>query len=127
MRPPPLGSTATLRVRVGVEHRAAFDDEVVHDVYGTAAVVRHAEQVSRRLFRPCLQEGEEGVGASLSLRHVHPVPVGHEVVLTATVTEATPRKLVTEVEVRSGEVLAATVSFTQVVIDHEAWQASLGG
>lgn len=122
MRPPPLGTSASMTVTVSPEDRAAFDDEDVHDVYGTAAMVRHAEQVSRRLFRPCLEDGEEGVGASVALRHLGPVPVGAEAVLTATVTEASPRKMVTEVAIHHGGALVATASFTQVVIDLERWQ-----
>lgn len=115
-----------MRVKVTEEMTARFDDEDVHPVYGTAALVRHAEQVSRRLFRPALAEGEEGVGAEITVRQLAPVPVGSTVELVAEVTEATPRRLVTAITARyAGEVVAAG-TFTQVVVDRAAFRARAG-
>lgn len=120
----PEGTAVTMRLLVSEADRAAFDDEVVHDVYGTAAVVRHAEQVSRWLFRRCLADGEEGVGKEISVVHHHPVAVGTEVALTATVVASSDRHMVTEVVVREGEAEAATARFTQVVVDAETFGAA---
>jgi hypothetical protein len=39
---------------------ARFADEMVHPVYGTAALVRHMEQVSRRLLVPGAANDTEG-------------------------------------------------------------------
>ena len=117
----PEGTAVTMRLIVSDADRAAFDDEVVHDVYGTAAVVRHAEQVSRWLFRRCLGEGEEGAGKEISVVHHRAVPVGAEVSLTATVVESTDRRMVTEVVVRQADADAASCRFTQVVVDAETF------
>jgi predicted thioesterase len=115
----PSGTAVTMRLVVSEADRAAFDDEVVHDVYGTAAVVRHAEQVSRWLFRRCLADGEEGAGKEISVVHHHPVRVGTPVELTATVVDSDERRMVTEVAVRREGTAdpAASVQFTQVLID----------
>lgn len=126
MRPPPVGAQATLTVTVTAAMAAAFEDEVVHPVYGTAALVRHAEQVSRRLLTPGLEEGEEGVGAEVWVRQKAPVPVGGEVELVADVLEATPRRLVTAVVVRHAGRVVARARFTQVVVDLGRWRAMSG-
>lgn len=121
-----LGATASLTVTVTDAMSAAFDDEDVHPVYATAALVRHAEQISRRLLRPHLTDGEEGVGVSLSLRQRAPVPVGSTVELTATVTRVQPRRLHTEVVARHHGRIVARVSFTQAVVDLKAWRRRAG-
>lgn len=121
-----LGTSATMTVTVTPEMAAAFDDEVVHPVYGTAALVRHMEQVSRRLLVPHLAEGEEGVGAALTVRQQAPVAVGAQVVLEATVTDATALRCVTEVRVRCGGRQVAWGSFEQAVVDLAAWRRRAG-
>lgn len=126
MRWPSVGTSVALVRTVTADDRARFDDEEIHDVYSTVATVRDVEHVSRWLFRRCLEDGEEGAGAAISIRHHAPVPVGAEVVLVATVTEAAGRRMVTEVEVRHEGQVAATGVFTQVVIDPERWESSSG-
>lgn len=123
---PAVGASAVLRVTVTDAMTARFDDEDVHPVYGTAALVRHMEQVSRRLLVDRLEAGEEGVGAELSLRQLAPVRVGEQVELVATATEVTPRRLVTSVEaLHDGEVVARG-TFTQVCVELAAWRARAG-
>ncbi len=115
-----------MHVVVTEDMTARFDDEDVHPVYGTAALVRHAEQVSRRLLKPALEPGEEGVGASLTVRQHAPVRVGRRVELTAAVVTATARRLVTTVEARCEGALVADATFTQVVVDRAAFRARAG-
>lgn len=119
MRWPTVGTRLALRRVVQPADAAAFDDEHIHDVYSTVAMVRDVEHVSRQLFRLGLEEGEEGVGAAITLRHHSPVEVGARVVLEATVTHAEGRRMVTTVEVRCGDVVAAEGEFTQVVLRTE--------
>jgi fluoroacetyl-CoA thioesterase len=121
-----LGATAALTITVTADMTARFDDEDVHPVYGTAALVRHMEQVSRRLLVPLREAGEEGVGAEISVRQLAPVPVGGAVELTATVTDASRRRLVTTVEARHRGEVVATGTFTQVTVDLARWRASAG-
>jgi predicted thioesterase len=119
-----VGRDADMTVVVSADMAAAFDDEHVHPVYGTAALVRHAEQVSRRLLVPHLEAGTEGVGAHISVRQHAPVAVGATVQLRATVIEAGPRRLVTTVDVSVADEVVATASFTQAVVDLDAWRSS---
>ena len=115
-----------MTVTVSEAMTARFDDESVHPVYGTAALVRHMEQISRRLLKPCLEPGEEGVGSELAVRQRAPVRVGERVELVATVTEATPDRLVTAVEARHEGRVVAEGSFTQAVVQRAAFRARAG-
>jgi fluoroacetyl-CoA thioesterase len=115
-----------MSVTVTEEMTARFDDEAVHPVYGTAALVRHMEQVSRRLLKPHLEQGEEGVGVRLETQQRAPVPVGETVELEATVASVDPRRLVTDVLVRSGGRIVAHGVFEQAVVELEAWRAEAG-
>ncbi len=117
MRTATTGTAVTLRRLVTDDDQAAFEDELVHAVYGTAAMIRHVEQVSRFILTRFLDEGEEGVGASISLDHHEPVPTGAAVELTATVVDASAARMVTEVVVLHDGAKAATATFTQVVVD----------
>lgn len=109
-------------VTVTEDMAATFDDEFVHHVYGTASLVRHMEQVSRRLLTPYLAQGEEGVGVRIEAVHEAPVPVGEQVELTAVVTSVRPRALVTEITARSRGRVVARGSFTQAVVDLAQWR-----
>ena len=78
-----LRREATVEVTVTPEMRAAFDGEVVHEVYGTAAMVGHMELAARRVILEAREEGEEGVGYNVEVTHLAPAPVGSRVTLTA--------------------------------------------
>ena len=119
-----VGKTAQMTITVADDMTAAFDDEHVHAVYGTAALVRHVEQVSRRLLRPHLNAGVEGVGAEITVRQLAPVAVGATVTLNAEVVEASSRRMLTTVEALVDDDVVATATFTQVVVDVEPWRAS---
>lgn len=105
---------------------ARFDDEDVHPVYGTATLVAHMEQVSRRLLKPLLEPGEEGVGARIEVTHLAPVPVGRPVDLEATVLETGARRMRTAVVASSEGRVVARGTFEQVVVDLERWRAEAG-
>ena len=122
----PTGSTATLVVQVTDEMTARFSDEDVHPVYATASLVRHLEQVSRRLLKPHLEEGEEGVGVRVEAESLVPVRVGEHVELVATVTEADARRLCTEVEARTNGRVVGRGRFVQAVVDLQRWRRSAG-
>ena len=120
-----VGTSAVMTITVTEDMTAAFDDEAVNPVYGTAALVRHVEQVSRRLLVPHLQPGTEGVGGEISVRQHVPVAVGATVQLEAVVVEATDRRLVTDVSVRVGGKKVADGFFTQVVVDLDRWRSAV--
>jgi fluoroacetyl-CoA thioesterase len=120
------GASASLTVVVTDAMTARFDDEDVHPVYGTAELVRHMEQVSRRLLVELREPGEEGVGAAIAVTQLAPVRVGEAVTLTATVTSASRRRLVTEVVAEHAGEVVARGEFTQVTVDLAAWRRRAG-
>ena len=67
---------ASLEITVTPEMRAAFEGEVVHDVYGTAAMVQHMELAARRVLLPAREAHEEGIGYRVEVTHLAPAPVG---------------------------------------------------
>jgi fluoroacetyl-CoA thioesterase len=81
------------------ETRPQFDCVVVHDVYSTAAMVHLMEHAARKTLLPWLEDEEEGMGVSVEVRHLAPTPVGLHVRAVATVTDWSPRKIVTQVVV----------------------------
>ena len=119
---PPRGATATLEVTVTPDMAATVGGERIHPVYGTTALVAHMEQVARSLLVPHLEPGEEGVGAGVELIHRAPVPIGEQVVLTATVATVAPTKLVCEVLVRHDSTIVARGSVEQRVVTLAAFR-----
>lgn len=122
---PPRGATATLEVTVTHDMAATVAGERIHAVYGTTALIGHMEQVARSMLVPHLEPGEEGVGTGVDLAHRAPVPIGEQVVLTATVATVTPTKLVCEVIVRHGSDIVARGSVEQRVVTLDAFRAEV--
>ena len=82
-----LGKEESIEVIVTEDMFASFEGEVVHPVYSTVAMTYHMEWVSRKIILPFLESHEEGMGASVQLRHIAASPLGTFVTLTATVIE----------------------------------------
>lgn len=82
-----LGKEESIEVIVTEDMFASFEGEVVHPVYSTVAMTYHMEWVSRKIIIPFLESHEEGMGASVQLRHIAASPLGTFVTLTATVIE----------------------------------------
>ena len=126
MRPgPPRGETATLEVTVTDAMAAQVAGQQIHPVYGTAALVQHIEEVSRRLLVPHLEPGEEGVGYHIEVTHRAPVPIGAKLVLTAEVAQVGAQRLICEVLVRNGSRIVARGSFEQRVVNRDEFEAEV--
>ncbi len=82
-----LGKEESIEVIVTEDMFASFEGEVVHPVYSTVAMTYHMEWVSRKIILPFLESYEEGMGASVHLRHIAASPLGTFVTLKATVIE----------------------------------------
>ncbi|HRN17451.1 MAG: thioesterase family protein [Trueperaceae bacterium] len=55
----------------------------LHPVYATYWLAKHMELVSRKLILPFLEEGEEGIGHSVSVKHLASALPGMRLRLTA--------------------------------------------
>lgn len=122
---PPRGATEVLDVTITPDMAATVDGEVIHDVYGTQALVGHMEQVCRNLLVGHLEPGEEGVGHHLDVTQRSPVPIGATIELTATVAQVSSQRLMCEVIVRRGSQMVARGSFDQRVVRSRDFLAEL--
>ena len=99
MLPIPVGETAVLEVVVRPEHLVDFDEMgQVHAVYATYTMAKHFEEAGRKLLVPHLEDGEAGIGRSVSVEHLAPSWVGDRLTVTATCSDVTGTRLTCIVE-----------------------------
>lgn len=81
------GDKRTFERIVRAEDTAAFEDGLVHEVYGTFALTRDAEWSSRLFVLEMKEDAEEGIGTFVHVEHVSPAFVGDKVVFEAVIDE----------------------------------------
>ena len=82
-----IGDTAQVTITVTEDMCPAFDDIVVHRVYSTWSMAHHMELAARKVLKDHLEENEESIGSHLSVDHLVPVPLAHQVRVTARVVD----------------------------------------
>jgi fluoroacetyl-CoA thioesterase len=125
MRPIAIGEQAVLEVLVTPAMTVKFGElGELHPVYATYELARHFEEVGRKLLLPHLEDGEDGLGTALSVRHLRSALTGMRVTLSATVQQVEGRRLTVGIEAVSelGEVVA-TGSTEQYVSTSQRIQA----
>lgn len=125
MRPVQVGEQAVLEVLVTPDMTVKFGElGELHPVYATYELARHFEEIGRKLLLPHLEEGEDGLGTEIRVRHLRSALPGMRVTLSATVTQVEGRRLTVRVEAVSelGDVVA-TGSTEQYVTGAERIQA----
>jgi predicted thioesterase len=100
---PALGEEARRPVTVDPTMTAVLFDREVHRVYGTAWMVRHAEEAGREVLERHLSDDEDAVGEEIWIRHERAAPVGERLEVVATVIGVDRRRLVVSIEVRSSD------------------------
>jgi fluoroacetyl-CoA thioesterase len=105
--------------KVNESDLATFHGETLHPVYSTFALGRDFEWSSRLFFLEMKEDDEEGVGTFLSITHHHPVKVGEEVVITATVESVLGNELICMIEAICGTRLIATGKTGQKMLKKE--------
>jgi fluoroacetyl-CoA thioesterase len=111
------GQTATVAVIVDATMFATFEGQVVHPVYGTAAMIAHMELAGRRIILPYLEPHEEGVGYAIDVRHLAPTVAGMRVTARATLTEVRGNRVVCRVESYNERGRIGEGTFTQVILN----------
>jgi fluoroacetyl-CoA thioesterase len=111
-----IGYVETLTVVVTSDMFASFNGEVVHPLYSTVSLIHHIEWVSRKVILPFLEEYEEGMGAEVSVKHLSPAKEGSLLLFSAKVIESSQRSVITEVEVKCGEVKIAVGKVRQALL-----------
>lgn len=93
--------------QVTPEKLARFDAGLVHPVYSTFALGKDAEWACRLFVLEMKEAGEEGIGASLTIQHIYPAPLGSQVEIIATLVEVVKNEIVCDYEaVANGQVIA---------------------
>jgi predicted thioesterase len=88
----------------------------VHNVYSTFALTRDAEWSGRLFVLEMKEDGEEGIGTGINIKHISPALVGNEVVFTATLTEVNKNEVVTDYVARVGD---------RIIAEGRQWQKIL--
>ncbi|WP_312649545.1 thioesterase family protein [Proteiniclasticum sp.] len=96
------------------------------EVYATPAMVALMEYTSKELIRSFLAPEETTVGISLEVSHVRATPVGHEVSVSAEITEVDGRKITLSLEAHDGEHLIGQGAHVRVVVDSERFMSRIG-
>ncbi|UOQ92440.1 thioesterase [Halobacillus shinanisalinarum] len=92
-----VGDTAIIKAEVTSDMFAQFEGEIVHPAYSTVTMVYHMEWASRKLILPYLTPKEEGMGASVQVKHLAPSGQGEQLEITATVTEIRQHSILSKV------------------------------
>jgi fluoroacetyl-CoA thioesterase len=84
VRPIPAGYEGRLSIVVTSEMTVDFAElGRVHPVYATYWLAKHMEEAGRKIILPFLDEGEEGIGSAVSVRHLAPAVPGARVEIVA--------------------------------------------
>ncbi|WP_124726826.1 thioesterase family protein [Staphylospora marina] len=113
------GLRETMTVTVTDDMTAGFGGVKIHPVLSTVHMVYYMEWVGRKILEPFLEEHEEGVGASINVKHRAPAPVGKTVTFVATVREVTENKLVCDVIAEHDRAIVGESEFVQVILPKE--------
>ncbi len=95
--------------------RPSFNGQVVHDVLSTVTMIYYMEWAGRKIILPYLEEGEEGAGLAIDVKHVGPAVLGQKVTFRAVCTEVTPKRVVCEVSAETDLNLVGKGTFTQAI------------
>jgi fluoroacetyl-CoA thioesterase len=95
---------------------ARFDSGEVHSVYSTFALAREAEWSGRLFVLEMKEEGEEGIGTGITVKHLSPALIGQEVEFTAVLIDINKNEIVTDYTARVGE---------RVIAEGRQWQKIL--
>ncbi len=84
MRPIPEGYEDSVGVVVTDEMKVEFGElGRIHPVYATYWLAKHMEEAGRKIILPFLEEGEEGIGSAVTVKHRGPALVGMRVEVVA--------------------------------------------
>jgi fluoroacetyl-CoA thioesterase len=125
MKPIPPGTTAEVRAVVDATMLAAFEGQVVHEAYATAALVTHLELAGRKIILPYLDEDEEGVGYAIAVTHLAPTVPGMTVTAQASYRETQGRFVICDVVVYNDLGKIGEGTFTQAIVRRASLDARL--
>jgi fluoroacetyl-CoA thioesterase len=114
-----IGDVRTYSRIVTAEDSASFGGNQIHPVYSTFALTRDAEWSGRLFVLDMKEEGEEGIGSGITVRHLSPALIGQEVVFTATLKEVNGNEVITDYTVKMKQRLIAEGTQWQKIVSKE--------
>ncbi|WP_409305853.1 thioesterase family protein [Peribacillus sp. SCS-155] len=95
---------------------AQFEGNLIHPAYSTATMVYHMEYTSRKLILPYLDEDEEGMGASVNIRHLAPAAENNKIQFIAIISRLDKNIVYSEVEARNEKGMIGTGTVVQIIL-----------
>ncbi|WP_050615006.1 thioesterase family protein [Bacillus testis] len=120
-----IGHSETIETVVTPEMFARFGGEIIHPAYSTVSMVYHMEWASRKIILPYLEPHEEGLGASVQIKHMGMSPVDSHITIKATVSQIRKNIVVTDLEVRNEKEMIGVGTVTQIILDKKEIKAKL--
>lgn len=114
-----IGDKKNYNFRVKAQDVAHFEQQAVHDVCATFTLAREIEWASRLFVLEMLEEGEEGIGTHLNIKHLSPALLGEVVEIIAEYNGIEEREIICKYEVKVGERLVAKGTTGQKILQKE--------
>lgn len=118
------GLERTQKFEIDTDRTIAFMGDELR-VYGTPYMVRDIEETSRLLVQEHLDDGEETVGAHVSVDHLGASLLGMTATVTSRITEVDGQRVTLEVEVHDGMDLVGKAKHVRFVIDRDRQKVRL--
>ena len=96
-------------------------------VFSTPAMIGLMELASSDATRPALPAGSIQVGVRIEVDHLKAVPAGATVVVVSKLVEIDGRRLIFEVEARSGSEVIGRGRIFHTIVDHSRFMAIAAG
>lgn len=119
------GDQKIYRTQVTVDKLATFEAGTVHPVYSTFALAKDAEWACRLFVLEMKEDGEEGIGAYVSVEHLAPAPLKSWVEIVATLVSVEKNKIECSYEAYCGTRIVARGMQTQKIINKEKFDTLL--
>lgn len=114
-----IGDIKTFTHTVTAADTARFESGEVHSVYSTFALARDAEWSGRLFVLEMKEQGEEGIGTGIAIKHLSPALIGQEVIFTATLTAVNGNEVVTDYIARVNDRIIAEGTQWQKIVAKE--------
>lgn len=118
------GLETTRQFEINTDRTISFMGDDLR-VYGTPYMVRDIEETSRLLVQEHLDDGEETVGAHVSVDHLGASLMGMTATVNAKIVDVDGQRVTLEVEVHDGMDLVGRAKHVRFVIDRERQAARL--
>lgn len=127
--PAPLepGLEGVLEQVVPREWTLAHYDPNLPAVFSTPAMIGLMEMAASHVIRPALPEGTITVGVRIEVDHLKAVPAGATVVVTAKLVEVNGRRLIFEVEAKSGADIIGRGRIHRHIVERSRFHAIAAG